>query len=49
MFNKMICNQHRQEEERCWVNQERHFVVPSSELQILPVAGESRIHTRLYS
>ena len=36
MLYMMICKQHRHEEERCWFCQERHFVMPMSEKQIIP-------------
>lgn len=33
----MICKQQEYKQERCWLCQERHFVVSVSEMQITPV------------
>ena len=35
MTYTMICKQHRHEEKRFWFHQERRFVMPVSELQII--------------
>lgn len=39
MLYAMICKQHRHEEKRFWFCQERQFVMPVSEKQIMPVTG----------
>ena len=39
MIYAMICKQHRHEEKRFWFRQERPFVMPVSEKQIMPVTG----------
>ena len=39
MLYAMICKQHRHEEKRFWLCQERRFVMPVSEKQIMSAAG----------
>ena len=39
MLYTRICKQHRHEEKRFWFCQERHFDMPVSEKQIMPVTG----------
>ena len=36
MLYVMVCKQHRHEEKRFWVCQERQFVMPVLEKQIMP-------------
>ena len=43
MLYTMICKQHRHEEERFWFCQERQFVMPVLEKQIMHMAEGSRI------
>jgi hypothetical protein len=42
MLYTMICKQHRHEEKRFWFCQERKFVVPMSEKQIMQATGVFR-------
>ena len=46
MLYSMICKQHRHEEKRFWFCQERRFVMPASELQIVPYMGVFRMNIR---
>ena len=39
MIYATICKQHRHEQKRFWFCQERQFVMPVSEKQIMPVTG----------
>ena len=41
----MVCKQHRYEQKRFWFCQERQFVMPVSEKQIMPVTGEIPMDT----
>ncbi len=46
MLYAMICKQHRHEEKRFWFHQERRFVMPASELQIVPYTEVFRMNIR---
>jgi len=45
MLYVMICKQHRHEEKRFWFCQERQFVMPVSEKQIMPVTRGTPMDT----
>ena len=45
MTYTMICKQHRQEEMRFWFCQERGFVMPVSEKQIMSITGRFQVDT----
>lgn len=44
MLYTMICKQHRHEEERFWFCQERQFVMPVLEKQIMHITEVSRLY-----
>ena len=45
MTYMMICKQHRQEGKRFWFCQERGFVMPVSEKQIMSITGRFQVDT----
>ena len=44
MLYTMICKQHRHEEKRFWFCQERQFVMPVLEKQIMHITEVSRLY-----